>query len=174
MVIVADVIGPVWWSIAPDAADGADGILEIRVHPDDPTASAALPTKGNGDAQGPRNALRAKEAIEAWGRGERMRTSANLTARFGNSGCGHYANRIPTTPATLPTTKGVSACLKAFFSSRLNGVNPGTENSDYSGMPALRSPSLRRARWCWYFGLASARGTGESVRNVDILVRGRI
>jgi hypothetical protein len=69
MVIVADVIGPVWWSIAPDAADGADGILEIRVHPDDPTASAALPTKGNGDAQGPQNALRAKEAIEAWGRG---------------------------------------------------------------------------------------------------------
>jgi hypothetical protein len=173
MVIVADVIGPVWWSIAPDAADGADGILEIRVHPDDPTASAALPTKEMAMPRA-RRTLCARKRLSRLGDGERMSTSANLTARFGNSGCGHYGNRIPTTPATLPTTKGVSACLKAFFSSRLNGVNPGTENSDYSGMPALRSPSLRRARWCWYFGLASARGTGESVRNVDILVRGRI
>jgi hypothetical protein len=45
----------------PIVADGADGILEIRVHSDDPTPSAALTTKGNRDAQGPQNALSAPQ-----------------------------------------------------------------------------------------------------------------
>jgi membrane protein implicated in regulation of membrane protease activity len=42
----------------------------------------------------------------------------------------------------------------------------------YSGMPALRRPSLIRSCCCRYFGLVSAKGTGDRRRNVDILVSG--
>jgi len=53
-------------------------------------------------------------------------------------------------------------------------VLAGITHANYSGIPDLRSPSLRRARSCWYVGLVSARGTGERVRNVDTLVPGRL
>ena len=59
IVIIADVIGRL--RRRSIVAGGADGILEIRVHSDDPTPSAALTTKGNRDAQGPQNALRAPQ-----------------------------------------------------------------------------------------------------------------
>jgi hypothetical protein len=64
----------------------------------------------------------------------------------------------------------------------LSGVIPGSRTrlrrskaqSGYSGMPALRSPSLIRSFSCWYFLLVSASGTGEKRRKVDTLVSGRL
>src|SRR5262245_14063202 len=45
---------------------------------------------------------------------------------------------------------------------------------NYSGRPALRSPSATRCSCCWYCGLVSASGTGENRRNVDTRVLGRL
>src|SRR5260370_25183662 len=63
MGVVAEVIGRLRRrSIVADAAEGADGILEPRMHSDDPAASAALTTEGDVDAQRPQEGLRAPEA----------------------------------------------------------------------------------------------------------------
>jgi len=40
------------------AADGADGVCERRVHPDDPGSGAAFTTEGHLDAGGPQEGLR--------------------------------------------------------------------------------------------------------------------
>ncbi len=52
------------------------------------------------------------------------------------------------------------------------GRRLGTRSAAYSGMPALRRPSLIRSCCCRYSGLVSAKGTGERRRNVDIFVSG--
>jgi hypothetical protein len=57
---------------------------------------------------------------------------------------------------------------------RCLGPGPSSRHAEcgYSGMPALRKPSLIRSCCCRYFGLVSAKGTGERRRNVDILASG--
>jgi hypothetical protein len=64
---------------------------------------------------------------------------------------------------------GVRARGRRYF-----GAGPSSRHSEcgYSGMPALRRPSLIRSCCCRYSGLVSAKGTGERRRNVDILVSG--
>ena len=68
IVVAADVIG--WlrrrWSCPESmfagAADGADGMCQCRMHPDDPASSAAFPTEGNLYTQRPQERLRATQA----------------------------------------------------------------------------------------------------------------
>src|SRR6184192_3257776 len=48
--------------VRADRADGADGVCERRMHPDDPASGAAFTAEGDLDAQCPQERLRAPQA----------------------------------------------------------------------------------------------------------------
>jgi hypothetical protein len=76
--------------------------------------------------------------------------------------------------ASTVRDRSAATVRDAFAMRRCFGAGPSSRHSEcgYSGMPALRKPSLIRSCCCRYFGLVSAKGTGERRRNVDILVSG--